>query len=432
MKNLERILSNQKQELEAVQVTSLCLRKEEQDVQLDSSLAQVVIGVRRSGKSTLCKKVLIASGVTFAYVNFDDEQLAKATGEDLDDILQMLYTVYGGFTHLFLDEIQNVREWPLFVNRLLRQGMHLVLTGSNANLLSGDLATHLTGRYHLIELFPFSFAEYCAARDVDVVHHTTQAYGLRNRALMQYMMEGGFPELTLSPEMNKRDYLMSLKQAIIIKDICRRYRVRYQQTISRLAAQALDWFGQEKSYTDISKELGIRSVHTTMNYFAYLQNAYVVCLLSRFSLKSTERNSFHKVYAVDNAFLSQHENALQTENYGLRLENVAAVELMRRLNREYEQLYYLRGRDYEVDFVVVENFHVRELVQVTYDFVEPTAKLFNREVDALVKASRMTGCNNLTLVVMMGEPQEIQREGKTIRCVQAAEWLLNPRVVRYE
>ena len=217
---------------------------------------------------------------------------------------------------------------------------------------------------------------------------------------------------------------MSLKQAIIIKDICRRYRVRYQQTISRLAAQALDWFGQEKSYTDISKELGIRSVHTTMNYFAYLQNAYVVCLLSRFSLKSTERNSFHKAYAVDNAFLSQHENALQTENYGLRLENVVAVELMRRMNREYEQLYYLRGRDYEVDFVVVENFHVRELVQVTYDFVEPTAKLFNREVDALVKASQQTGCDNLTLIVMMGESQEIQRGGKTIHCVQATDWLL--------
>mgnify|MGYP004645832137 FL=1 len=407
-----------------MQAASLCSRKEERNVQLDSSLAQVVIGVRRSGKSTLCKKVLITSGVTFAYVNFDDEQLAKATGDDLDDIYQMLYTVYGNFTHLFLDEIQNVKEWPLFVNRLLRQGMHLILTGSNANLLSGDLATHLTGRYHLIELFPFSFVEYCVARNVDIVHRTTQAYGLRNRALMQYMMEGGFPELTLSPDMNKRDYLMSLKQAIIIKDICRRYRVRYQQTISRLAAQALDWFGQEKSYTDISKELGIRSVHTTMNYFAYLQNAYVVCLLSRFSLKSTERNSFHKAYAVDNAFLSQHENALQTENYGLRLENVVAVELMRRMNREYEQLYYLRGRDYEVDFVVVENFHVRELVQVTYDFVEPTAKLFNREVDALVKASQQTGCDNLTLIVMMGESQEIQRGGKTIHCVQATDWLL--------
>lgn len=425
MRNLERILSNQKQEIESVQTDILCPRKEEQDIQLNSPLVQVVIGVRRSGKSTLCKKVLKEKGVVFAYVNFDDEQLAGAKGDDLDDIFQMLYTVYGNFTHLFLDEIQNVQGWSLFVNRLLRQGIQLILTGSNANLLSSDLATHLTGRYHLIELFPFSFAECCQVKQVDVVHNTTQAYGLRNRALMEYMMEGGFPELTQSTEIDRHDYLMSLKQAIITKDICKRYRVRYQQTISRLATQALDWFGQEKSYTDISDELGIRSVHTTMNYFSYLQNAYVVCLLSRFSLKSTERNSFHKAYAIDNAFLSQHENALQTENRGLRLENVVAVELMRRLHKEYEQLYYLRGRDYEVDFVVVENFHVRELIQVTYDFVEPTAKLLNRETDALVKASQLTHCDNLTLIMMLGEKQEMQRNGKTIRCVLAADWLLN-------
>ena len=424
MKDLERILSNQKQEIESLDALSFCPRKEEKEIQLNSPLAQVVIGVRRSGKSTLCQKVLKESGILFAYVNFDDERLANATSNDLDDILQMLYVIYGNFSHLFLDEVQNVKNWALFVNRLLRQGIHLILTGSNANLLSSDLATHLTGRYHLIELFPFSYAEFCQYQHIDTSGKTTQAYGLRNHALLQYMMQGGFPELVKSPDINKHDYLMSLKQAIITKDICRRYRVKYQQTISQLAAQALDWFGQEKSYTDISRELGIRSVHTTMNYLGYLQNAYIVCMLSRFSLKSTERNSFHKTYAVDNALLSQHENALQTESYGLRLENVIAIELLRRLHSEYEQLYYLRGRDYEVDFVVVEDFHVRELLQVTYDFTEPSTKLFNREVDALVKASKHTHCDNLTLIMMNGEVQDIQRGGKTIHCVLAADWLL--------
>lgn len=424
MKNLERILANQKEELERIPLASICPRKEERELQLNSPLAQVVIGVRRSGKSTLCQKVLVESGVAFAYVNFDDERLAHATSDDLDDILQMLYAIYGNFSHLFLDEIQNVPSWALFVNRLLRQGVHLILTGSNANLLSSDLATHLTGRYCLIELFPFSFAEFCQINRVDTIGKTTQAYGLRNHALLRYMMDGGFPELTKSPEINRHDYLMSLKQAIIAKDICRRYRVRYKQTISRLASQVLDWFAKEKSYQDVTRELGIRSVHTTMNYLAYLQNAYVVCLLSRFSFKSTERNSFHKAYAVDNAFLSQHENALQTESYGLRLENVVAIELMRRLHKEYEQLYYLRERDYEVDFVVVEDFHVRELVQVTYDFAEPSTKLFNREIDALVNASRRTHCDHLTLIMMTGEPQNIQRNGKTIHCVLAADWLL--------
>ena len=381
MKDLKRILSNQKAELDLVDLEALCSRKEEQEIQLNSKLAQIVIGVRRSGKSTLCMKVLMQSGVHFAYVNFDDERLQKVGVEELDIILQELYAIYGSFTHLFLDEVQNVDGWHLFVNRLLRQGIKLVLTGSNANLLSGELSTHLTGRYHQIELYPFSFSEYCTIRGVDAHGMTTKAYGLRDKALDEYLMSGGFPELIASPEISKRDYLFSLREAIVKKDICQRYKIRYKQTLSDLANRLLDWFCQEKSYNDIAKEMSINSVHTVKNYITYLQNAYLLCLLPKFSLKSSERNSARKMYAVDNAFISQHENALLTESFGFRLENVVAVELLRRLHSEYEQLYYLRKvQDFEVDFVVVESSHVRELIQVTYDFVEPSAKLYNREV----------------------------------------------------
>lgn len=425
MKDLKRILSNQKAELDLVDLEALCSRKEEQEIQLNSKLAQIVIGVRRSGKSTLCMKVLIQSGVHFAYVNFDDERLQKVGVEELDVILQELYAIYGSFTHLFLDEVQNVDGWHLFVNRLLRQGIKLVLTGSNANLLSGELSTHLTGRYHQIELYPFSFSEYCTIRGVDAHGMTTKAYGLRHKALDEYLMSGGFPELIASPEISKRDYLFSLREAIVKKDICQRYKIRYKQTLSDLANRLLDWFCQEKSYNDIAKEMSINSVHTVKNYITYLQNAYLLCLLPKFSLKSSERNSARKMYAVDNAFISQHENALLTESFGLRLENVVAVELLRRLHSEYEQLYYLRKvQDFEVDFVVVESSHVRELIQVTYDFVEPSAKLYNREVNGLIKGSLLTRCDNLTLIMMRGEPRDIQVDGKIVHCVLAADWLL--------
>lgn len=425
MKDLKRILSNQKAELDLVDLEALCSRKEEQEIQLNSKLAQIVIGVRRSGKSTLCMKVLMQSGVHFAYVNFDDERLQKVGVEELDVILQELYAIYGSFTHLFLDEVQNIDGWHLFVNRLLRQGIKLVLTGSNANLLSGELSTHLTGRYHQIELYPFSFSEYCTIRGVDAHGMTTKAYGLRDKALDEYLMSGGFPELIASPEISKRDYLFSLREAIVKKDICQRYKIRYKQTLSDLANRLLDWFCQEKSYNDIAKEMSINSVHTVKNYITYLQNAYLLCLLPKFSLKSSERNSARKMYAVDNAFISQHENALLTESFGLRLENVVAVELLRRLHSEYEQLYYLRKvQDFEVDFVVVESSHVRELIQVTYDFVEPSAKLYNREVNGLIKGSHLTRCDNLTLIMMRGEPRDIQVEGKIVHCVLAADWLL--------
>ena len=238
-------------------------------------------------------------------------------------------------------------------------------------------------------------------------------------------MSGGFPELIASPEISKRDYLFSLREAIVKKDICQRYKIRYKQTLSDLANRLLDWFCQEKSYNDIAKEMSINSVHTVKNYITYLQNAYLLCLLPKFSLKSSERNSARKMYAVDNAFISQHENALLTESFGLRLENVVAVELLRRLHSEYEQLYYLRKvQDFEVDFVVVESSHVRELIQVTYDFVEPSAKLYNREVNGLIKGSHLTRCDNLTLIMMRGEPRDIQVEGKIVHCVLAADWLL--------
>ena len=154
--DIKQILQDQKAEIIRFNPTILCTRTEEKLFDLQSDLAQVVIGVRRSGKSTLCLKVLKESGMSFGYVNFDDELLAGLKVSQLNDVLDALYKVYGDITHVLFDEIQNVDHWPLFVNRLLRQGLHVVMTGSNANLLSGELATHLTGRYNQIELFPVS------------------------------------------------------------------------------------------------------------------------------------------------------------------------------------------------------------------------------------------------------------------------------------
>ena len=426
--NLKRILESQRDELKQLDLALLCTRKEEQELQLDSNLAQVVIGVRRSGKSTLCQKVLIEKGVNFAYVNFDDERLRKAKTDDLDDVLQMLYEIYGDFTHLFLDEVQNVKDWPLFVNRLLRQKMRLIITGSNANLLSGELATHLTGRYHKIELFPFSFAEVCRMNNVNMHSGSVKAIGLRQHALAQYIMEGGFPELTTLPEINRHDYLQSLLKAIIEKDICKRYKIKHKKTLSELANKMLDWFSQEKSYNDVTEELGIKSVHTTKNYIEYLQNAYLLYILPKFSLKSKEKTMARKAYAIDPTFIDEHDNVLLTESYGLRLENVIALEVARRIHSEYQQVYYLRKEnEFEVDFVVVERSHVKELIQVTYDFSNPSEKLFKREVEGLTRGSALTHCDNLTLIVMYGETGTIEHNGKKIRIVSASEWLVNSK-----
>ena len=418
------ILSDQREELTNRHWKNIVTREEEKEINLNSPLAQVVIGVRRSGKSTLCSKVMLESGLPFGYINFDDDRLGKLTVDTFDTLLRALYQLNGEFNHLFLDEVQNIEGWELFVNRMLRQGMRMVITGSNANLLSGELATHLTGRYHQIELMPFSFQEYCQSKEVNNSSYTTKAIALRDKALNDYLFAGGFPELLSLSEAEQGDYVRSLVRTIVEKDIAKRYKLRYAQTLMDVANQVLDEFSQEHSFATVQKKHNLKSPNTAKKYLQYLQNAYLVLALPRFSLKSSERRSVHKYYAIDPAMIAKRDEALLTDSLGLRLENVVAVELRRRAAID-EQIYYFRKvREYEVDFVRVKGTQVQELIQVTYDFTQPRTKLYNREVGNLVKASNIVYCDNLTLVMMYGDQREIVADGKTIRCVPAAEWLL--------
>ena len=424
--NLERILKDQHEELLNTDYSQFINRQEETEIDLNSRLAQIVIGVRRCGKSTICQKVLMQSKVNFAYVNFDDESLASLHSEELNDVLQVLYRIYGSFTHLFMDEIQNVPKWHLFVNRLLRQGIHIILTGSNANLLSGELATHLTGRYNEIRLYPFSFSEYCLARGILTDAQTTKSTGLLLNALDTYLQQGGFPEVMSISRQDK--YIASLLTAIISKDICHRYKVRYKKTLQQLANGILDRFCQEISYSDLQEIYQLNSIHTSKNYVSYLENAYLIRLIPRYSFKSIERQSMRKVYCIDNAFITNHDDALQTENLGWRLENIIAIELFRRLKNEMQQLYYLRqNKNYEVDFAIVERNKVKQLIQVTYDFNQPKTKLYNREIGGLLKGAAATGCTDLTLIMMSGEEEDIGVNGLTIHKVLAIRWLTSLR-----
>ena len=417
------ILSDQRAELERLDLTKLVTRKEELLINLDSPLAQIVIGVRRSGKSTLCEKRLLESGVAFGYINFDDDRLGKLGRKDFDELLKTLYRINGDFNHLLLDEVQDIEGWELFVNRMLRQGMHLIITGSNANLLSGELATHLTGRYNEIELFPFSFSEYGIVQEVDMKSYTTKASALRDRALNAYLFDGGFPELMNLSKPEQEVYVRSLVKTIIEKDIARRYKIRYVQTLTEIANQVLDEFTDEQSYSSIQEKNNLSSAHTAKKYMQYLQNAYLIYGVPRFSLKSQERRTVHKYYAMDTAMVAKRDETLMTENLGLRLENVVAIELRRRAKKSQQIYYYRKVRDYEIDFIVVEGTEVKELIQVTYDFREPSTKLNNREVGNQFKACGKLHCDKLTLIMMYGEKREIVEKGKTVRCVLAADWL---------
>ena len=364
-RTLEVILNDQKEELAEWSEEQLCSRTEEGLVDLNSPQAQVVIGVRRSGKSTLCLQTLAGARVKFAYADFDDERLEKISTSQLNDVLEVLYKIYGDFDYIFLDEIQNVEGWPLFVNRLLRKKIHVVLTGSNAKLLSSDLATHLTGRSSEVELYPFSFAEYCVMKNVDCTLRTTKGIALQRNAFDEYMKNGGFPEL-LSIK-NGKKYISNLVDNILKRDIEQRYKIAYPAQFENMAHHLLNVSPYIVSTSELADLFSFKSHHTAQNYVKYLMEAYILVVVKKFSQKSKQRVVGEKVYAVDVAFMNQRENAFVGDNLGWRLETIVLIHLIRKCKNEGWDVYYLSERSGECDFVVCDGNKVLQCIQVSYD-----------------------------------------------------------------
>lgn len=413
-----QIVADQKEELNLIDPNELCGRKEESLFDIDSHLAQIVIGVRRSGKTTICHKVLKEKDIPYAYVNFDDERLYKLQSNDLNSLLEAIYMVYGDFQCLFLDEIQNIEEWFLFVNRLLRQKIHLVITGSNAKLLSSELSTHLTGRYNQIELFPFSFTEYCQFRKINTKDISTKGMAFKKAAFEEYFRKGGFPELF--EVKNKRGYIQGLFDSIIRKDIQQRFKVRYIEALRMLANHLIDNFGQEIVYSDLAERFGFGSSHTAENYVSYLKQTYLLLGIHKFSFKSKERIRNEKGYVIDTAFISERNDAINGQNLGWKLENIVYVELLRRNKPLFYDIFYYREQ-YEIDFVVCEGNNVRELIQVSVDI--SSSKTYNREISALCKAAGDLKCENLVLITM-NENRIVEVDYHTIKIISAIDWLL--------
>lgn len=417
-----KVLLDQREELPTYNENEYVYRKETNLVSLDNNLAQVVIGVRRSGKSTLCHMALRKAGVKYGYANFDDDRLANLKVEDLNSVLETIYRVYGNdVKYIFFDEIQNVDGWHLFVNRLLRQKLHIVITGSNARLLSSELATHLTGRYNEIRLFPFSFNDFCVSRQLKMDVPTTKNIAALNKALDDYLMEGGFPEITSLTD--KYGYVSSLIDTIIIKDIMPRFRIRNSNGLKTLANHLINNTGQMVNIAELTESYGIGTDKTVRNYIDFLTQAFLVVPLTKFSYKSSERLRNSKIYVVDTGMLTYRPDVLSTVNMGWRLENVVFLELLRRNSPLRRDIFFYKPttRSKEVDFVVAERGNVVELIQVSYDISNP--KTLSRELSALVAASQKTKCNNMTLVAC-SESRKETFGGMEINVVSAAEWLL--------
>lgn len=419
-RTLEVILTDQQEELEARCKDYLCHREEEKLIDLKSPQAQVVIGVRRSGKSTLCFQALESADVKYAYADFDDERLQGIDAGQLNELLEVLYKIYGDFEYLFLDEIQDVDGWHLFVNRMLRKKMHVVITGSNAKLLSSELATHLAGRAKEIHLYPFSFAEYCAMKGIDTERQSTKAEGIRRAAFDEYMKHGGFPELLSISD--KRAYVSALVDNILKRDIEQRYNISYKAAFEQLAQHLLNVSPTSIVTTDLADTFHIKSEHTVKNYLAYLRQAFILIGIRKYTAKSKVRVTQEKVYAVDVALMNQRADAFAGDNLGWRLETVVLLHLMKRCKQNGWDLYYLKERSGECDFIVCSGKTVMQAIQVSYDTAaEKTRK---REINGLLLANRQTQCEDL-LLLTDHEYGDMVKDGHRITIRPVYDWSIS-------
>lgn len=354
-----------------------------------SDLIQVVMGPRRAGKSMYAVHLGAAREVGCGYVNFDDERLVSV--ENTDALIAAVDGIYGNPKTLVLDEVQNLPRWELLANRLQRNRRRLILTGSNAHLLSSELATHLTGRHATIPLLPFSFAEYMAAMARTPATEVESAEACR-----QYALKGGFPEVLLK-NLQWTNYLRTLVAAIVFKDIVGRYRLRAPQAVDALATNLLSQPGGEFSFRTLAHATGCRSPHTLQKYVGYLAQAFLVFTVPRFSFKVREQTASNKkAYPIDPGLVSA-VGFSSSPNRGRLLETLVAIACFRReLRGEVNLFYWKDPQQTEVDFVLHSGNRVRTLIQVCVDPQSP--KVREREVRGLLKASRDLRCEELLLL----------------------------------
>lgn len=382
--------------------------KYDADELLQNPLIKLITGPRRVGKSVFA--LLMLQGKNFAYLNFDDNQLLEKWNEEL--VMSSLDDVYPDYDFMLLDEIQNLPDWDMWVSKLYRRGKNLIITGSNAKMLSSEMATVLTGRYLQIEMLPFSLEETMSWKDIspDREEQEAQAIVLAD----DYMRNGGYPE-TIPARSITRNYLSTLFDSILLKDVAQRHKVRNTTDLYNLATYLLSNFCNPISANELAGELGLSSVATTKKFCDYLNEPYLFFYLPRFNNKLKLMNKApKKVYVVDNGFVQSTAFNL-SDNLGRLLENQVFVELLRRGYIPGQTLFYYRTRnDKEIDFVTRKGARVEQLIQVCYDMT--SEKTRKRELDALTEAAEELHCDNL-LVITNSKKEHIEWKDTSIAII---------------
>ena len=414
---MKTIILNQRKERDELLSRPYLERRSNQDTEmlLSSHLVKLITGPRRVGKST--QALLMLRNRNFAYLNFDSQQLLDAWDADL--VMRMLDDVYPGYEYLLLDEVQNLEAWDLWVSELYRLGKNLVITGSNAKMLSSEMATALTGKYLKVEMLPFSLEEFFDWNKLDLSKLNPEQQADASALMDDYLRNGGYPEVVASRQLT-RTYLDTLFDSIVWKDVAKRHSVRNVTDLNDLALYLVSNFCNPVSANELTEELGFSSVNTTKKFMDYLHEPYLFYYLPRYNNKLTlMKKAPRKVYVVDNGFVAAKVFSL-SDNLGCLLENQVFVELLRQGYDTDKTMFYYRSRnDKDVDFVLRKGTHIEQLVQVCYDM--SSAKTEKREVDSLLECAAELNCSNLAIVTN-NEERVIEKDGYRIDVVPVAKW----------
>lgn len=387
------------------------------DEWLQTSEILIISGIRRCGKSVLMQQIRDRLVEKDFFFNFDDERLANFKLDDFQKLQECFVELFGEQHTYYFDEIQNIEGWERFVRRLYNAGNKIVITGSNARMLSRELGTHLTGRYIQVEIYPFSFQEYLAMNEIPVnakTLYTTTGRATMVKSFVKYMECGGFPKFLQDGSVS---YLTSLYESIIYRDILTRNGLTNEKEMLELMFYLASNATKRVTYSSLGKVVGIQHPDTIKNYLEYIQQTYLISQLFRYdpSVKK-QMMSPKKIYFVDNAIIKRIGfNA--TENNGVFLENLVFIEMKR---RGWDVYYYADKK--ECDFIVRKGLHISDAYQVTLKMDSPQTR--EREIAGVREAMQAYSLSKGYILTFEGKETINFDDGTIVEVVPVWEWIL--------
>lgn len=392
----------------------------------------VITGIRRSGKSTLmklvCRELLrngIATPAQILYVNFEDERFIRFQEMDYSALLEAYYELEqpSGRKYFFLDEVQNVTGWERWLAKLYEAGdINIYVSGSNASLLSPDIATRLTGRHRQVVVWPFSFAEFLAFRKRSFTErdfYRAEGKAQLRAELNTFLLKGGFPEPL---KQDDPGLLQQYYQDILYRDIAARYQVRNLRELKELALFLASNPATIHSYDSLRKVIAAKSVTTVKNYLDILENVFLFFRLQMFDY-SVKRQIYNpgKFYLVDTGLYRAMAFKF-SENRGHLLENLVYIELRRRAR---EIFYWKSLKGVEVDFVVRNGLGIQQAIQICESLSSPTIR--EREIRSLLVCRHELDVAECLVLSAEDDEQELVVDGIAIQVRPIWQWLLQRR-----